>query len=184
MRQYINIVREAIEFEYDADKVIADLTSHDSMVYTKLAQKVKRIEELETEIKSLKLEVKSDTRVHVADLFKAEDVTRTRVINTISFIMTLSKDPKPTESVQYAKVVAELEKRLTPELIAVLESLKEQFKTITQKEPSLKITPRDQIKEADSTDQLSAYGEKLLSFINGWASGYDDKLDALKAEIA
>lgn len=181
MRQYINIVREAIEFEYDADKVIADLTSHDSMVYTKLAQKVKRIEELESEIKALKLEVKSDTRVHVADLFKAEDVVRTRVINTISYMLTLSKDPKPSETVQYAKVVAELEKQLTPELIAVLESLKEQFKTITQKEPSLKIVPRDKIKE-DEESPLKTYGGKLLDFIEGWADRYDKKLEALKAE--
>ena len=182
MRQYIDIIREAIDFEYDTDKVIADLTSHDSMVYTKLAQKVKRIEELESEVKALKLEVKSDTRVHVADLFKAEDVVRTRVVNTMSFILTLSKDPKPTETVQYAKIVAELEKQLTPELIAVLESLKHQFKTITQKEPSLKITSRDQVKE-DSSDAIKTYGEKLLSFVNGWASGYDDKLDALKARL-
>lgn len=184
MREYINIIKEAIDFEYNADKVIADLTSHDSMVYTKLAQKVKRIEELESEIKQLKLDVKSDTRVHVADLFKAEDVVRTRVINTISFMLTLSKDPKPTETVQYAKVIAELEKSLTPELITLLESLKKQFKTVTQKEPSLKITPRDQVKENESSDPIKSYGEKLLSFVSGWASGYDDKLDALKAEVA
>lgn len=182
MRQYINIITEAIDFEYDTDKVIADLTSHDSMVYTKLAQKVQRIEELESEIKQLKLDVKSDTRAHVADLFKAEDVVRTRVINTISFMFTLSKDPKPTETVQYAKVIGELEKHLTPELITLLENLKKQFKTITQKEPSLKITSRDQVKE-DSSDAIKTYGEKLLSFVNGWASGYDDKLDALKARL-
>lgn len=184
MREYINIIKEAIDFEYDADKVIANLTSHDSMVYTKLAQKVQRIEELEDEIKALKLEVKSDTRVHVADLFKAEDVVRTRVIETVSFILTLSKNPKPTETVQYAKVIGELEKHLTPELITLLESLKSQFKTVTQKEPSLKITPRDEVKEGEDSNPLSSYGEKLLSFVNGWASSYDNKLDALKAQVA
>lgn len=185
MREYINIVREAIEFEYDADKVIADLTSHDSMVYTKLAQKVQRIEELEAEIKQLKSEVKSDARVYVADLFKAADVVRTRVVKTMKFIFTLSKDPKPTETVQHAKVIAELEKHLTPELILMLNGLREQFKTVTQKEPSLKITPRDEVKEAEAAvSPLESYSEKLLSFVNGWASGYDDRLDALKAKVA
>ena len=114
-------------------------------------------------------------------MFDAEDVARTRVVNTLSFIFTLSKDPKPTETVQYAKVIAELEKSLTPELIVVLNNLKDQFKSVTQKEPSLKIAPQ-QLDEGIA-DKFKNYFAKFKNFISSWANKYDAKLNALKAAV-
>jgi len=177
MRNFISIVEADIEFERGADKVVATLKSYNSQSYTKLAQKVERIEALEEEIKALKLQVKSEAKEHVHSLFEAEDTVRTRVVDTISFIITLSKDPKPTETVQYAKVIAELEKHLTPELIVLLENLKAQFKTVTQKEPSLKIAKKD-LKE--SANAFVRYTDKFNNFVDKWAVRYDDKLDTLK----
>lgn len=181
MRQFIKLVEADIEFERGADKVVAKLKSYNSQVYTKLAQKVERIEALEDEIKALKAEVKSGAREHVNALFDAEDVVRTRVVDTVSFILTLSKDPKPTETVQYAKVITELEKSLTPELILILENLKAQFKTVTQKEPSLKIIakPKDDLEES-----MHSYQRKFDAFIHQWAERYDDKLDSLKQLVS
>mgnify|MGYP000727153710 CR=1 FL=1 len=178
MRNFINIVEADIEFERGIDKVVAKLKSYDSQSYTKLAQKVERIEVLEDEIKALKAQVKSEAKEHVHSLFEAEDTVRTRVVDTVSFIITLSKDPKPTETVQYAKVIAELEKSLTPELVALLENLKAQFKTVTQKEPSLKIAKKDLTESFGNA--FARYTDKFNNFVSKWSSKYDKKLDKLK----
>lgn len=177
MRRLILLIESDIEFQRDESKVVVNLKSYDSQVYTKLAQKVQRIEALESEIKQLKQEVKSESRQHVASLFDAEDAVRTRVVETISFILILSKDPKPTESYKYAKIIEELEKNLTPELLLLLENLKAQFKTVTQKEPSLSVTKIDE----SVSEKLASYMSKYMSFIKSWADRYDRKLDILKA---
>lgn len=177
MRQLIKLIEDGIQ--RTDDKATVDLTGTDSMVYTKLAKKVERIEQLEEEINQLKGEVKSDTRQYIAELFKAEDEIRTRVVNTKQFVLTLSKNPKPTETVQYAKVIAELEKVLTPKLLVVLQNLKEQFKTVTQKEPSLKIEPRESMNES-VWDGLKGYLNKYLGFIKAWGADYDKELAKLQ----
>lgn len=169
-----------IEYKVDAKAVTAKLKSHNSAVYTKLAQKVQKIDMLEKEVKALKEEVKSEAKEHVADLFDATDAVQTRVVETISFILTLSKDPKPTETVKYAEVIKELTTHLTPELIAVLEQLKKQYTSETQKSPTLKVTPKsNELSEGifgDAVGKFSAF----LNHIARWGSKYDQKLNALK----
>lgn len=177
MREFIDIINEAIDYEKQGDKIIADLTASDSTVYTNLAKKMIRIDELKDEIDQLRSEVKSDTRQYIADLFDAEHIAFTRVAKTKSFIFTMSKNPKATETVQYSKVIAELEKQLTPELITVLEGLKKQYVTVTQKEPSLKVEP---LKEG-LMDNIKARFSKLLKIVSDWAARYDVKLNKLKS---
>lgn len=168
-----------IEFERTADRVIANLYSYKSQVYTKLGQKLQRIEQLSAEIDALKKETKTEVKENIVDLFLAEDAVRTRVVNTVSFTFTLSKDPKATESYKYAQILAELEKKLTPELITVLESLKEQFKTVTQKEPALRHNPIESVNEG-IMDKLKTHYAKFKNLIFSWASNYDRKLNNLK----
>src|SRR5690606_39404420 len=115
----------------------AHLNSYESGRYTKLGRNLHRIERLESRIKQIKEEVKGETKELVADLFNAEDAVRTRVVETVSFTFQLTKDPKATETVQYAKVLKELEEHLTPELIQVMESLKAKYSSTVQKSPSL-----------------------------------------------
>jgi alanyl-tRNA synthetase len=172
-----------ISYEDTATKVIATLKSYNSAVYTKLAQNLERTEALEEEIKQLKEEVKQMRRDDVAALFAAEDAAKTRVIDTISFIFTMSKDPKAAETVKWSNVVEELEKHLTPELIAVLESIKKQFTTVQEpKPPKLSVKRKESIGESVSS-AMRGYFDKFLKFIQSWGAGYDRKLDALKARV-
>ena len=187
MRKLLNLFEARltdtdVEYEESADKVIATLKSYKSQSYTKLAQKLERIETLEEEIKTLKEEVKQDTRENVADLFDSADTINTRVVDTISFIFTLSKDPKPTVSPKYKDILAVLEKQLTPELIAVLEKLKNEMVTITQKAPSLKYSKKEELEEDldDIGDFVSSWYRKFKNYISSWGVKYDSKLSALK----
>lgn len=162
--------------DVDDGKVVAMLRSYNSQTYTKLANKVQRISELKSEIAALEDEVKQSTREDVSDLFDAEDAALTRVVDTISFIMTLSKDPKATVTPKYKDILEALTEHLTPELIQVLEGLKKTMVTVTQKSPSLKIQAKDEISEG----VFSSIGAKIKNFISKWGAQYDNKLNQLK----
>lgn len=165
------------ELEYQDvsnEKVIAKLKSYDSQSYTKLAQKIERITALEKEIKELKAEVKSSSKERINDLFEAEDAAKTRVVETISFVFTLSKDPKETVTPKYKEILQEIETQLTPELITVLETLKKTMVTITQKSPSLKIEP--------VTEGIGSIFSAVKDAVLSWTKNYDRKLEKLKRE--
>lgn len=165
------------ELEYQNvsnEKVIAKLKSYDSQSYTKLAQKIERITALEKEIKELKAEVKSSSKERINDLFEAEDAAKTRVVETISFVFTLSKDPKETVTPKYKEILQEIETQLTPELITVLETLKKTMVTITQKSPSLKIEP--------VTEGIGSIFSAVKDAVLSWTKNYDRKLEKLKRE--
>jgi uncharacterized protein (UPF0335 family) len=166
-----------IEYQETEKEVIALLRSHDSQVYTKLAQKVEKISALEEEIKALKEEVKQSAREDVAALFNAEDAVKTRVVKTVSLIVQISKDPEPTKSPKYKDILAVLETKMTPELIAVLEQLKKTMVTVTQKEAGLKIK-----RELDE-GQFSSLFQKLNQLVQNWGQGYDQKLEQLAQAI-
>jgi len=157
-------------------KVIARLKSYKSQSMTKLAQKIQRIDQLETEINTLKAEVKDETKTEIAGLFDdLEDLVKTRVVETVSFVFTLSKNPAETISPKYKDILEKLSTHLTPELITILEGLKATLVTKTLKSPSLKIEP--------VTESIgSGFFSKLKNLISRWAVKYDSKLEALKRE--
>ena len=168
-----------LEYQQLEGEVIATLKSYNSQVYTKLAQKVERISQLEVEVKALKEEVKQETRENITDLFDAADAVNTRVVDTVSFILTLSKDPKATEAPKYKDILEALTEHLTPVLFAVLEQHKKTMITVTQKAPALRIRSKEeQLKEEDS--MIARFVDQLKGLVARWAGGYDRKLNMLK----
>lgn len=165
-----------------ASKVVANLKSYDSARYTKLGRNLLQIEQLEKDIKALKAETKEEARQLVAGLFAAEDIVKTRVVETVSFTFELTKNPAPTETFKYAKILEELQDHLTPELITVLEALKSKHRSEVTKSPALKA--RDKAVTEGVGDSLKGFFNKLLNWVKGWAVRYDSQLDALKAQVA
>lgn len=178
------VAHSDVSYEIGADKVIATLKSYNSQVYTKLAQKLQRIEELEAEVKKLKEETKEAVRGDVADLFGACDNVRTRVIETNQFIFQMTKDPKATEAPKYKDILEELSKSLTPQLTVVLEGLKKTMVTVTQKSAALKLTQKTTEESVNEgiMDTISGYLATFVGKVKAWASKYDGKLAALKAQ--
>ena len=175
LRSLINLFESrvpGVEYEENDKEVIALLVSHDSQVYTKLAQKIERIAQLKEEVSALEEEVKQSAREDVAGIFNAADAVKTRIIKTKSLIVQISKDPEPTKSPKYKDILAVLETKMTPELIAVLEQLKKTMVTITQKAAGLKVKSLDEGTAGD----LSA---RLDTLVNNWGQQYDQKLAAL-----
>lgn len=163
------------DYQQGDGEVKVNLQGYKSQSYTKMAQKANRIKELKAEIDQLESEFKQESRENVNDLFDATDAVNTRVVETLQFVFTLSKDPKATEAPQYKKIMEELAQHLLPEQIAVLEALKKQYVTVTQKAPALRINP-----VAESA--FSGFFSKFKNWVNKWAVGYDQKLASLKAQ--
>lgn len=179
-RQLINLFEArvpGVEYEESDAEVIALLQSHDSQIYTKLAQKVERIAQLKSELEVLESEVKQAAREDVAGIFDATDAVKTRIIKTKSLIIQISKDPKATESPKYKDILEALTQHLTPELIVVLEKLKKTIVTVVQKSPGLKIKPLDESPVTNLVQSLNAA-------INDWAVGYDQELLQLQQELS
>lgn len=169
-------------------KVTAYLTSYDSGRYTKLGRNLKRIEALTEEIKELQAATKQEARELVADLFHAEDAICTRVVDTVSFVFNMSKDPKATESVSYSKVLAELEGHLSPDLMKTLIDIKKKHTSApVQKAASLSATdkavPAEESINEGIGDKLKGFFSKLKNWADSWGQRYDGKLDQLKAEL-
>jgi valyl-tRNA synthetase len=178
MKKYIQLFEARmpdVKYEQKTKEVIAYLQSYRSQTYTNLAKKVERLTQLEFEVKKLKEEVKVEARENVAEIFDASDAIHTRVVETVSFILTLSKDPAVTVTPKYKDILEELSKHLTPELIVIMEQLKKELITETRKQPSITVKPR----------LSESYGDAdaFLAHVNRWASGFDRKLDALKKMV-
>ena len=180
LRNLINLFEDRlpdVEYQDSEKEVVAVLRSYNSQVYTKLAQKIERIDLLEAEIKQLKAEVKDETKGLIAGLFDAVDAARTRVVKTVSFIFKLTKDPAATEAPKYKEILTALEAHLTPELLTILEGLKKQLVTVTQKSPALSIRPNDELNEG-----VADIFAKVKRHVFQWAVGYDRKLAQLEAQ--
>ena len=169
-------------------KVTAFLKSYESGRYTKLGRNLLEVEQLEKRVKELKEETKQEARELVADLFHAEDAACTRVVDTVSFVFQMSKDPKATETVKYSKVLDELETHLTPDLLEVMKTLVAKHTSApVQKAASLKATDKaaqteESIHEGIG-DKLTGFFAKLKNWVNQWGASYDAKLDALKSQV-
>lgn len=160
-------------------EIIARLKGYNSQSYTKLAQKLRKIEALELRIKQLSAETKEESRLLINDIFDAEDAAHTRVVETLKFIFVLSKVPEKTKSTSYASVINELTEQLTPELITVLEKLIETHTKYIQKSPSLKVSPIDESVGNKITQIITYLKDRVMQ----WGLSYDKKLDNLKQMV-
>ena len=176
-RKLINLLEArdpSVQYD-DATKVIAQLQQHQGgAVYNELAKKVLHIKNLEAEIKAMNNEIKQQTRETIANLFDAEDAVKTRVIETLEFIMNITKDPAPTRTPRYKDILEELTNHLTPELITVLETLKSTMVTVVEKAPGLSVKPTGL--DEDSNNDVAELTNKIMA----WGDQYDNKLAQLR----
>jgi hypothetical protein len=181
------VERDDIRFEdVTPDKVVAYLAAHASGRYTKLAQQWQELATLTAELKDKQETFKSDFRELVADLFAADDCIKTRVVETASFTIEMTKDPKASTTYKYAKVVEELEKKLNPELKAVMSALLQKYQGSTQKAPAVSMTAKVEsftpLREGPM-DVMKSFYAKFKDVIFGWAKKYDQQLENLKRSV-
>lgn len=168
------------------DRVIVELSGRESEKFTKLAKSFKRtktqIERLVKVQDALNAEVKKEA----IDLFDAQDEVMTRVVNTVSLGITISKKPEVKDTIKTDwEQVAKGIMALTPELDDKIKELIEQFTTVKAGVPK-DVSLRVDIKEGVISDAFGKLLSKLKSFLNSiksWGSSYDSKLEKLKSQL-
>jgi len=182
-RKSFKMFKEGIEIERGMKEVIAKVTGKESEIFTKIGKRLLEIEEAERRIKELKEEVKDTIRNEkILEIFdQAEDKLKTRKIQTLSLILTISKDPAPRKTVAYKQVLDEL-LEMFPELVEKYNELVEKYTTITQLEPTVKATPFFKESE-ENTGFFTKIKNWFVRVFDNWLKKYDMKLKRLQKKV-
>lgn len=173
------------------DRVTVELAGSESGVMSRLTTRYSRLDKAAKLMQEKRNQLNEDMKQVVESLFDAEDEVLTRVVDTVSYTITLSKAEKaeskaPKKSVDYAAIVKELSEMI-PELQAKIEEITEKYTEIVQP----KDTPVKLIVKSKLDEGLTAFArglvksfKEMLKSIKSWGKGYDKRLNSLKAKIA
>ena len=173
------------------DRVTVELTGSESGVMSRLTTRYSRLDKAAKLMQEKRNQLNEDMKQVVESLFDAEDEVLTRVVDTVSYTITLSKAEKaeskaPKKSIDYAAIVKELGEMI-PELQAKIEEITEKYTEVVQP----KDTPVKLIVKSKLDEGLTAFArglvksfKEMLKSIKSWGKGYDKRLNSLKAKIA
>jgi len=163
------------------DRLTVTLSGTEAANMTKIAKRYARLEASMAAMKVKRDELNARLKDEIGDMFDAEDVVLTRVVETAQFTLTLAKEIKKadTTEVDYASIIAALSALIDEELQPKVEKIIEKYtKTVPAKEPvkTLKVS-----KEVIKEGLLTGIKGWLKSFAS-WATSYDKKLAKLKKQ--
>ena len=177
------------------DRVTVELAGNPSGVMSRLTS---RYDHLDKAIKTMSVkqnEMNEQIKETVTDLFNAEDIVLTRVVETVSFTLTLSKLVKSAEQnpkivVNYEEIAKELAKLIPEELQAKVEEITKMYTEVSiaaDKSPALRIKNKNDEKlDEGIIDSIRGLANKVIKWVKrtaSWAAKYDKKLSALKAQL-
>ena len=169
------------------NKVTLELEGSDSGAMSRLMTRYKRLDRQWKLMEERRNEVNRQVKDVADRIFDAEDALATRVIETVSYTVMLTKatpasEKEATPQTDYESAFAELS-RLVPELE---EKAKEILAKYTELVPpkdtpsALKYTPK---LEEGVSDVVKGWLSKAKTFVKeflGWGRTYDAKLDAFR----
>ena len=170
------------------EKITVKLEGNESGVFTKIGNRYK---EIDTAVKQLEVEregLNTEIKEKFGDYFdESTDAVVTRIIETVSITMQLSKRAAPEmgkDKVDYEKALLILGDML-PELKEKIEEVKKLCTTAgtmsVPKSPALSVKINE-----DLTDKLFAFTKRVMNILNRfkmWGKAYDEKLEKLKALV-
>lgn len=194
MRELINIVDEArktgspdVEYIDDNDKVTVKLKGAESSPITKLSNQYMEIKKLEKELKDKKDALTPEIKDAIDELFDASDALKTKYIETVKNIITITKDISPSEKEEFDAegFFSELSELVDKEIYQTLLDIKEKYTNI-KKSSGRRGSIRDvKVKENNHND--SNFAKKLKNWVTDYVrkinrkiSSFDNKLEKLK----
>ena len=171
------------------DKVIVELKGSESGSLTRLADRYKRLDDAIDKLSKQRSELNLKVKEMSEDYFDPEDVVLTRIIETVSFTMQLSKRVQQPDavSIDYEGIAKELAKLIPDELQKQVDEITAAYTKITPKgvkSPALSI--KSKVKESIGSDLLSLIKNtftNLVKSIKDWSTSYDKKLETLKNKL-
>ena len=170
----------------ELDRVIVTLEGKDSELFTKMGKNYKRIKTQIERLEKLQTNLNAEAKKAVGDLFEANENVLTRVVDTVSISLTLSKLPevKDKVTVDHEAIIKEL-LALQPELSGKISELTEKFTKVsagTPKPESIRIDVKEGV-VGDVWAKLKSLAKSFLDSITSWGESYDKKLAAIKSKI-
>jgi len=171
------------------ERVTAQLKGSDSGNWTKLARRYARLEASLVALKEQRDRLNLTLKDQVADVFDPADVVLTRVVETAQFTITLNKQtkkPDTTETrIDFEKIAGALAELISDDLQPKVDEIVKQYTTVEvvpgkTNAASLKVS-KEELNEAMSFGQVTAWVKRMVKSITDWASRYDRKLDGLRA---
>jgi hypothetical protein len=165
-------------------KIIATLRGKQSEVFTKLADRLLKIDQAKADLIALNEEVKQEAgREKIAALFGAEYEFVTREIRTVNAVkICLSKQPKEAETTKWAQVYEELSAQLTPQLVLIAESIVKKFTTIQSPKPPYLYLPKEPSVTTEGI--ISSVWSQFINKLKLWGKMFDKKLINIETMIS
>lgn len=175
------------------DKVTAKLSGSQSGIFTKLATRYKKIDNALKKLGDAREELNEEVKMHMTELFDAEDETLTRVVETVSMTANLSKrtpaGTKQVETFDAAGMIEELYETM-PELTEQLDYLTKKYTKIKEvqvsaKSPALRVkVNEDHNDSADFYNKVEKYSEIAAYKVMSKLDEYDQKISHIQQKIA
>lgn len=169
------------------DKVTLELEGKDSAAMSRLTLRYHRLDKAAKLMAEKRNELNTQMKLVAESLFDAEDAVLTRVIETTSCTIMLTKaekgaDKKPTEKVDYAAIVGELA-TLLPELEARIKTLTKKYTEISEaKDTPTQLRVKSKLDEG-VLDTIKSWAKSFLAEIKSWGKSYDKRLADIKKQI-
>ncbi|MEM2159596.1 MAG: hypothetical protein QXN55_01425 [Candidatus Nitrosotenuis sp.] len=165
------------------DRVIVTLEGNQSGKFTKLAKRYKILQRALAVLTEKQGELNTQIKDQALEFFNAEDEVLTRVVETVSLTITVSKKTAVTSTkIDYDAVIAQLTE-MVPELKTKIDELIAANTEIkkTEKSPSL----RTELKEgvAEWIRQVKQITKNLFKSMKLWGKSYDKKLALLNKQL-
>lgn len=170
----------------ELDRVIVTLEGKDSELFTKMGKNYKRIKTQIERLEKIQNNLNKETKKAVGDLFEANENVLTRVVDTVSISLTLSKLPevKDKTTVDHEAIIKELI-ALQPELSSKIAELTAKFTKVTTGTPkpeSIRIDVKEGV-IGDAWVKIKQLAKSFLDSIKSWGESYDKKLSNIKDKI-
>lgn len=169
------------------ERVTVELEGNKSGIMSKLTTRYSRLDKAAKLMQARRNDLNEEMKKEAAELFDAEDEIATRVVETISYTITLSKaergaDKPPKKTVNYEAIVKALEK-MVPELTEKIKELTDQYTSIVEAADTPQaLRVKSKLDEGVFKKAL-AWVKAFLNDIKSWGNDYDTRLAALKKQL-
>lgn len=172
------------------DKVTATLKGSDAANMTKLAKRYARLEASMKAMKEKHDVLNQRLKGDFENLFDAEDVVLTRVVETAQFTLMMSKEIQKTEGskeVDYNSIIAALSALIPDELQSRIDMITEKYtKMVPPKAPIKRLTVSKEVAPIKEgiMDTIVKTAKRFLESMLLWGHRYDRKLASLKSQLS
>lgn len=177
------------------DRVTVELAGNPSGVMSRLTSRYDRLDKAIKTMSVKRNEMNEQIKENATGLFDAEDIVLTRVVETVSFTLTLSKLVKSSEQnpkvvVDYEAIAKELAKLIPEELQTQVEAITKMYTEVSiaaDKSPALRIKNKNDKLDEGLIDSIKGFATKIVKWAKStasWAVGYDKKLANLKKKLS